>query len=884
MPHKHSDTSFTRRARRRKTSPLVRAADRTARLLITLGGIGTILAVSLVCVFLVWVVIPLFSSPEIEGQRSITRAADDVEPMHVAVDEYQMLTASFFEDGVVETYALHDGQRVKRHDLTPQGRALTAASFTLDGKHLAFGFDDGTIQLGTIDFALRSIEAASIDDPHIGALETGQAAPFRDGVITRTRSGQLRLSELEIQLDAPIEAENDTGVVALDLAITNRGPVYAALYGDGELRLSTVREKRNMMTGEVTYTPDSTRLPYEALVGGEPPTYLKVAGLGDNVYLAWPDGRALRFDSRSMKNPQLAETLDLAPEDNATLTALHFVNGRNTLITGDSHGRVRGWFHIKPESAAGTTPDGARLVMAHELAKAEAPVTALASSKRSRMIAIGYADGSTRLALVTTNDTLTHARADGQGRVTAVAIAPKDDALMAAQRDVATLWQIDTKHPEASLGAVFGKVWYEGYNKPAHAWQSSSGSDDFEPKFGLMPLIFGTMKATVYCMMFGLPLGLAAAVYSSEFLHPRTKAKIKPTIETMASLPTVVLGFLAALVFAPWVERFLPAVLAMLFTVPVALLAGAYLWQLLPHGLFVRMKPYRFVLICAVLPVGLMAAWWTGPVLERLLFAGDLRLWLDGQVQTRMFGVTLGGLGGWIVLLLPVSAVAVGVACMQWVNPRYRELVRAWSRPSAALAELVKFVIVCAAVVVLSFAAGLVLTGIGFDPRGANFFPPDVLNTFVQRNALVVGFVMGFAVIPIIYTIADDALSAVPEHLRAGSLATGATPWQTAVRIVIPTAMSGLFSATMIGLGRAVGETMIVLMAAGNTPVMEWNIFSGFRTLSANIAVELPEAPINGTHYRMLFLAALALFAMTFALNTVAEVVRLRFRKRAYQL
>ena len=93
-----------------------------------------------------------------------------------------------------------------------------------------------------------------------------------------------------------------------------------------------------------------------------------------------------------------------------------------------------------------------------------------------------------------------------------------------------------------------------------------------------------------------------------------------------------------------------------------------------------------------------------------------------------------------------------------------------------------------------------------------------------------------------------------------------------------------LFSALMIGLGRAVGETMIVLMAAGNTPVLDLNIFNGFRTLAANIAVELPEAVENSTHFRMLYLAALTLFALTFVLNTVAEVIRLRFRKRAFQL
>jgi phosphate transport system permease protein len=152
--------------------------------------------------------------------------------------------------------------------------------------------------------------------------------------------------------------------------------------------------------------------------------------------------------------------------------------------------------------------------------------------------------------------------------------------------------------------------------------------------------------------------------------------------------------------------------------------------------------------------------------------------------------------------------------------------------------------------------------------------------TYDQRNSLVVGVAMGFAVVPIIFTIAEDSLSNVPQHLRAGSLALGATRWQTALRIVLPTGSPGIFSAVMIGFGRAVGETMIVLMATGNTPVMDANIFSGFRALSANIAVELPEAPEQGTLFRVLFLAALLLFCLTFALNTVAEMVRLRLRRK----
>jgi phosphate transport system permease protein len=202
-----------------------------------------------------------------------------------------------------------------------------------------------------------------------------------------------------------------------------------------------------------------------------------------------------------------------------------------------------------------------------------------------------------------------------------------------------------------------------------------------------------------------------------------------------------------------------------------------------------------------------------------------------------------------------------------------------WSRRACAVADLGRFAV--GILIVLGAAWGLagVLGGLGgIDPRGS------VFDTYIQRNALVVGFVMGFAIIPIIYTLAEDALSSVPSHLREGSLGAGATPWQTATRIVVPTAMSGLFSAVMIGMGRAVGETMIVLMAAGNTPIMDLNVFNGFRTLSANIAVELPEAVVGDSHYRTLFLAGLVLFVMTFVVNTGAEAVRMRFRKRAFEL
>ena len=170
-----------------------------------------------------------------------------------------------------------------------------------------------------------------------------------------------------------------------------------------------------------------------------------------------------------------------------------------------------------------------------------------------------------------------------------------------------------------------------------------------------------------------------------------------------------------------------------------------------------------------------------------------------------------------------------------------------------------------------------------FDGDARRFITNELGVTFDQRNSLVVGIAMGFAVIPTIFSIAEDAVFSVPKHLSNGSLALGATPWQTLTKVVLLTASPGIFSAVMMGLGRAVGETMIVLMATGNTPIMDWNIFEGMRTLSANIAVEMPESEVGSSHYRILFLAAFVLFIFTFFFNTIAEFVRQRLRANTAQ-
>lgn len=486
------------------------------------------------------------------------------------------------------------------------------------------------------------------------------------------------------------------------------------------------------------------------------------------------------------------------------------------------------------------------------------------------MVGAGYDDGSFRVFHVTTDQVVIEEIAKAGHPAAQMVMSPKDNGLVVIAGKALFSYEFDPGYPEATLASLFWPVWYEGYAEPIQMWQSSFAGVSSEMKLGLWPLIFGTIKATFYTMLFGAPLALLAAIYTSEFLNPKVRGRIKPAIEMMASLPSVVLGFLAALVFAPYVERMVPGTLAAMVTLPVALLLGAYLWQLLPSKLALRLEGLKFFLFFVALGTGVALAYALGPLVERWFFAGDLMRWLDGQIGN--------GIGAWMMLLLPASALVTAFLVMRWGNGVLRKHAHRWTRFQFATMDLLKFGSAIAFSLLLAYGVSSALNAVGLDPRGS------FVDTYVQRNALVVGFVMGFAVIPIIYTIADDALVTVPSHLRSASLGCGATPWQTAVRVVIPTAMSGLFSALMIGLGRAVGETMIVLMAGGNTPVAEWNIFNGFRTLSANIAVELPEAVRDSTHYRTLFLAALTLFVMTFVLNTVAEIVRLRFRKRAYQL
>jgi phosphate transport system permease protein len=846
----------------------VKAADKIAKFSITVGGIGTILAVSAVGVFLVAVVIPIFVPGSADQASTMAYAHSNRQLIHMAVDEYRVMGWTMFRDGTVHVFRLDTGEELGVVQAVA-GDSLSAWSFASQGEDVAFGFIDGSIRLGRIGFDTDFPGPGEVP-PRIESIDLGSVAAFDGAIVQMTPEGQLRRQRLIVEIGDRLPAVRADEIALLDHVSSDRGSVVCALTRSGDLYLDVVEQFENWMTGEIEYELSGTHIE-TGYVRGEQrfPAYLVVAESGTSVSLIWNDGITVAYDTRAFAAPKQGPKVGLVDAGDGRVTALSMLLGGATFLVGDNSGGVAAWFQHK------TVESGEEKIAfsaAHRYKGADAPVTALASSPRSRAFAAGYADGKIRIFQATSEATVIDVSTADKEAVAFVAIAPKNDGLVALTRSGLHHWAIDLRHPEATLASLFLPVWYEGYNEPAHVWQSSSGTDDFEPKFGLWPLVFGTLKATFYSMLFGVPLALLAAIFTSEFMSPGARPRVKTLIESMASLPSVVLGFLAALVFAPFVQRVVPAALVGFIVVPGSFLVGAYLWQLLPQAATLRLDRYRVWILLALLPIGIFVSAHAGPWVESVFFEGDIILWLDGQKGS--------GFGGWMIMLLPLAAFFTVWFMGSVASGTFNRLADGKGRHRVAVLDLGRFATGAIMTVAVALAASGLLTALGADPRG----PGSFLDTYVQRNALVVGFVMGFAIIPIIYTIAEDALTAVPEHLRAASLGAGATQWQTAIRIVLPTAMSGLFSAVMIGLGRAVGETMIVLMAAGNTPVLEMNIFNGFRTLSANIAVELPEAVRDSTHYRTLFLAALILFAMTFVINTVAEMVRLRFRKRSAQI
>nr|MEE4267203.1 hypothetical protein [Candidatus Krumholzibacteria bacterium] len=732
--------SFTGRRFSRKPRRSVMFTDNLARRLITLSGLGSIVAVSLVGLFLVYVTLPLFTPTGLEEVTDHMPSADDGQGgtsapvVHQVIDDYGSLVWSLHEDGSVQVRELAEGQLLDRQIIRSDVEVTNLKVSGHEGRTI-LGFADGSIQTLKINFVVEFFSDEDLPEA-FHQLKTGEKMVFGQGLVQRTPEGQLRHIQVEMERDDPVLL-GPHPIRLLDVSETSGGLVVAAMDDQGILHDRKLTYRKNLLTGKVTVKTRGAD--YEAETLGldisDFPSQMILNDSGDLIMLARPDGQMVLLERDPSGAFEKTGEVDLVPAEGAHLTALAFIAGRVSLAVGDDQGGLNIWFPVRQ-----SPNDPPVMQQVHSLGDGTGVVTAIGSSGRSRLVMAGYQDGKVRLYHVTSHRFLGEASL-GQGPVISAAIAPREDMLLAANATHSLLWHLDAPHPDISFSALMSPVWYEGYPGPTYVWQSSAATDTFEPKLSLVPLIYGTLKATFYSMLFGLPLALLAALYTSEFLHRRTRTRIKPVIETMASLPSVVLGFLAALVIAPFVEKVLVQVLSIMFLGPFFLLLGAHLWQMLPRLLVARLEPYRPVAVLVVISVGAWLSWHLGPVFEDLAFAGDAKLWLDGQIGS--------GTMGWFLLLLAPVALLMG-----WANIMYGEgIIRGrgpgWTRVQLGLLDLGRFLAGSAVTVGIALFLGWMLNSSGWDPRGS------VLDTYVQRNALVVGFAMGFAVIPIIYSIAE---------------------------------------------------------------------------------------------------------------------------------
>ncbi|GAC15683.1 ABC transporter permease subunit [Aliiglaciecola lipolytica] len=352
-------------------------------------------------------------------------------------------------------------------------------------------------------------------------------------------------------------------------------------------------------------------------------------------------------------------------------------------------------------------------------------------------------------------------------------------------RNAIDTWKIESISGVNTFQSLWGKNTYEGYSEQDYVWQTTSAGDYQETKYSLVPLVIGSLKASLLALLIAVPLALSAAIYTAFFAPVKLRNWIKPSIEILEAIPSVVLGFIAAIWLAPLAEQFILSLLLFVVMIPLVL----FLFALLHHPLVERL-PQQF------------KQGWELPIASILLVA----------------------LGFFVYMVTDSITVASSNLQDHWL------------------------------------------------------IPIDKLEN-MNKSTIVVALALGIAIVPSIYSLAEDAIYEVPHSLKQASLALGATKLQTLRNVVLILAYPGILSAVALGLGRAFGETMIVLMVTGNTPVANWDFLSGLRTLTANLAIELPESEVGSSHYQILFLTALVLFSFTFVLNTLAELLRQWLRK-----
>ncbi|MFO8004111.1 ABC transporter permease subunit [Thioalkalivibrio sp.] len=719
------------------------------------SGIGVIIALALIFVYLFYEAFPLLKpvSVELETEFSVPGDADRAPTLDLTLDRYEEIGARFSGSGVITFFEAGTGALRSRLQIpVPEGERITTFGSGESRRRLfVYGFSDSSVLPLKVDYTQSFIDG-------IRQIEPELSYPLGE--------------EPTVLGDGAIEAFS-----ALTVVEGRGGYVVAGGTEDGDLVMALFTTRTNLMTGAVQKQREDFSLPSI----GRPVRQILVNESLRNLFVVDDRGQLFNFDIVDRNNPTLIEEVDLVDEG-ARVTAADFLVGSRSLIVGGSDGSVRQWFLVRNEETGQSHMTFVRSFQNHAGA-----VTVIEPEYLRKGFMTGDDQGNVGLHYATSNVTLKMKQV-AESPIERIAMGPNNGRALVKSEDLGAMQvlAIDNPHPQTSLSALWGKVWYEGRAEPQFIWQSSSADDAFESKFSIVPLSIGTLKAALFAMLLATPLAIMGAIYTAYFMAPAIRKVVKPSIELMEALPTVILGFLAGIWLAPYVENNLPILVTGLILFPLMILVAAFAWSRLPQA------------VRSAVPSGWEAA--------------------------LLVPVVIGT--GWLV-----------VTSSPWIEIWF------------------------------------------FDGSMRQWFT-DVGIPYDQRNALIVGLAMGFAVIPTIFSIAEDAVFNVPRHLTNGSLALGATPWQTVTGVVLLTASPGIFSAIMIGFGRAVGETMIVLMASGNSPVVNFNLFEGMRTLAANIAVELPETAVGSTHFRVLFLSALVLLVFTFVLNTAAEIVRQRLRKR----
>lgn len=716
--------------------------DKMTTATITAGGIGVLLSILLIFFYLLYEILPLFTSADIELEEQFTLPVTEA-PLYHAIEEQTEIGFRLGNQGDALFFNAQNGDEVLREQLPLSSAIRSFALESEDSRVIALGQDDGRVLIVKHDYRVSYPGDKRVITP-----------------LLRYPYGNDGVEVAEAALDKLALRDSEDALLIVGVS-------------DGHLVGRRWTKEEDFLTEEVTLKEEILKLPTLDV----PADYLLIGPRQHWLYVLSQQGDYRLIDMRSLK---ITDRGRLA--EGGSLTDARFLLGGISLLTATDKGEISQWFVVRDASR----DTGYRLQFVRRFDAESTPSELVTEHRRKGFLSVSR-DGHLDIYHSTSERRLLSQDLDAK-QVSGLAIAPRADALLVESgQGTIQRYAVHNEHPEVSWSVLWSKVWYESYPEPDYVWQSSAADNDFEPKYSFAPLAFGTLKAAFYAMLIAAPLAICGAIYTAYFMAPALRRKVKPIIELMEALPTVILGFLAGLWLAPFIERNLPAVFSVFIAMPVAILAFAWCWSRIPADWRNRVPDgWHPVLLVPVVIAVVMGCVELSAPMERAFFSGDMRAWLTNDL------------------------------------------------------------------------------GIAFD----------------QRNALVVGVAMGFAVIPTIFSIAEDAIFSVPKHLSYGSLALGATPWQSLVGVVMPTASPGIFSALMIGMGRAVGETMIVLMATGNTPIMDANIFEGMRTLAANIAVEIGETEVDSSHYRVLFLAAFVLFMFTFVVNTVAETVRQRLRQR----